>query len=76
MLIRRSGQTSGRFLALRVALVFLGSGIWIGGVIADSRWATGVAIGVVGAALLLGLVGRKLDGDPQASEVEEDPPVH
>lgn len=59
MFIRRDRKGAGRFLLWRVALFFLAAGVWLGGVLAENETATGLAILILLAAVVLGFVGRR-----------------
>jgi hypothetical protein len=76
MFVSRRKQRSARFTIWKVALLFLGAGIWIAGMIIENRQVTLAAIIVVTIALLLGLVeGRGVpvsDEDEQLSDDRED----
>lgn len=60
--IRRDRRGVHRLTPWRVALVFLAAGVWVGGFLAENYLATGVAIVIVVAAILLGFVGRERGG--------------
>jgi hypothetical protein len=59
MFIRRDGNGFNRFTWLRVALFFLAAGIWLGGALSGNDLATGAAIVVLLAAVVLGRVGAR-----------------
>ena len=61
--LRRSHKGFNRFTWWRVGLFFLAAGIWLGGVAAGNDVATGVAIAVLFAAVILGLIGRRDSGE-------------
>lgn len=61
---RSRNEANPRLLALRVGLLFLAGGVWLGGVGAGSRWWTGTAIVLLALALVAGrLAGR--GGEPR-----------
>lgn len=62
-----------RFVDWQVGFYFLAAGIWLGGVIAGRPSLTGVAIGLLVAALLLGMIGRRLDRPVDDGETSVDP---
>lgn len=59
MFLRRRGDGPDRFLAVRIALIFLAAGVWVGGVVTGRDAITGVAIGILLVALVLQIVGRR-----------------
>jgi hypothetical protein len=70
--ITRRNRRSSRFTIWKVALLFLGAGIWIAGVIAENFQVTAAAIIVVAIGLLLGLVERRQDDDLGEDEQETE----
>ncbi|CAN5650404.1 hypothetical protein BH23GEM8_BH23GEM8_17870 [soil metagenome] len=68
MFVTRRSRTSTRMTIWKVALLFLGAGIWIAGMLIENYQITAAAIIVIAIALLLGLVER---GGGE-SETEED----
>lgn len=57
--LRRDGRRPfTRLTPWRVGLFFLGAGTWVGGLLADEPLATGVAIGILLLAALLGIAER------------------
>ena len=56
--IRRDRRPSGRFLPLRLLLVFLAIGVWTAGSTMEYPWATAVAIGILASALILGWLAQ------------------
>lgn len=62
MFIRRDGGGRDRFTALRIALIFLAAGVWLGGVITGREIITGAAILILVVALVLQMVGRRERG--------------
>lgn len=58
-----------RFVEWQVGLFFLAAGIWLGAVLIGRPALTGAAMVVLVAALVLGIVGRRLDrpGDDESS---------
>lgn len=67
MRIRRDRRGFNPYTWVRVALFFLAAGVWLGGAAAGNQVATGVAIGILLAAVVLGVVGRRRGGDPPPS---------
>jgi hypothetical protein len=59
MFLRRGRSGGHRYVFWQVGLFFLASGVWLGGLLTGSEWATLVAIGLVVAAMILGLIGRR-----------------
>jgi hypothetical protein len=55
----------------KVALLFLGAGIWIAGMLVENYQITAAAIIVIAIALLLGLVERDGGATGAADGVEE-----
>jgi hypothetical protein len=68
MFVTRRSRSSTRMTIWKVALLFLGAGIWIAGILVENYQITAAAIIVVAIALLLGLVER--GGGPAATEEE------
>ena len=67
-----------RFVNWQVGLYFLAAGIWLGAVITDRPSVTGVAVGILLVAVVLGIVGRRLDAprddDASVDPIERGPP--
>lgn len=63
MRIRRDRRGPDRYLNVRLALFFLASGTWLAGVLSGREWLTGMAIGVLALAILLGWLGRGREPD-------------
>lgn len=61
MFIRRDRKGYDRFTWLRVALLFLAAGTWLGGVLSGNGFATGAAIVILLVAVLFGRIGRGTD---------------
>ncbi len=55
---RRSSDTN-RFVYWQVGLFFLASGVWVVSLVSGYTKLTGVAIGILLVALLLGAMGRR-----------------
>lgn len=70
-LSRRRGGSS-RFTIWKVTILFLGAGIWLGGVITENFQVTAAAIIVVGIGLVLALVERATSRTHDDLEEEED----
>jgi len=71
--ITRRNRSSSRFTIWKVALLFLGAGIWIAGIIVENYQITAAAIIVVTIGLLLGLVERRKDDEEAAFEDGDEP---
>jgi Na+/H+ antiporter NhaC len=69
---RRSGRST-RFTVWKVALLFLGAGIWVAGIMAENFQITAAAIIVVAIALLLGLAERR-EATPEHGEPDDEDP--
>lgn len=59
MFLRRDRRSVHRLVFWQVGLFFLAAGVWLGGVVAENRVATGAAIVIALAAIVLGMVGRR-----------------
>ncbi len=70
MFARRDRPPATRFLAIRIGLLFLGAGIWVAGVLGENYGWTGVAIVVILAGVVLGIVARR--GEERAGEELDD----
>lgn len=66
-MLRRGDRSSGdgRFLKIRLALLWLGALVWLTGVVLERSILTGAAMGILFAALLLGLIARRSGSGPQ-----------
>lgn len=62
MFLRRDGRDPDRYSWIRIGLIFLAAGVWIGGVITGRQLITGLAIVIVLAALVLQIIGRRDGG--------------
>lgn len=62
MFVRRGGGGRDRFTALRIALIFLAAGVWLGGVMTGRGSVTGAAIAILLVALVLQILGRRERG--------------
>lgn len=58
---RHGRHGSSRLLGVRMALYFLGAGVWIGGALTDRPLATGSAIVILLVAFLLGRFGASTE---------------
>ncbi len=70
MFVTRRSRSSTRMTIWKVALLFLGAGIWIAGMLVENYQITAAAIIVIAIALLLGLVER-VGGEGEAAAEEE-----
>ena len=59
MFVSRDRRPRDRYAALRIGLIFLAAGLWLGGLITDQAYATGAAIVVLVVALVLQMIGRR-----------------
>ena len=64
MLNRRGAGRGHRFLGWQVGLFFAGAALLVGGMLAEMRSVTGVALGILVLGLMLGLLGRRLERPP------------
>lgn len=62
MFLRRDGRGPDRYGWIRIGLIFLAAGVWIGGVITGRELITGVAIVIILAALVLQVMDRRQRG--------------
>lgn len=72
MFISRRDTGSTRFTVWKVALLFLGAGIWIAGIIVENYQITAGAMIVVAIALILSLVERRRPPSEEANAAEPD----
>lgn len=56
---RRTAEAN-RFVYWQVGLFFLASGVWVVSLVSGYTKLTGVAIGILLAALIVGAIGRRL----------------
>lgn len=74
----RRDRRGHRFVEWQVGLFFLSAGIWLGAVLIGRPAITGAAVVLLFAALLLGVIGRRLDRAPEEEDsvdpVEGGPP--
>lgn len=59
MFVSRDRRPRDRYASIRIGLIFLAAGLWLGGVITGWPAATGAAILVLVLALVLQIVGRR-----------------
>lgn len=59
MFIRRGGDEPDRFARIRIGLIFLAAGVWLGGLITGREAITGIAILILIVALALQVIGRR-----------------
>jgi Na+/H+ antiporter NhaC len=70
--ISRSSRHAPRFTVWKLAILFLGAGLWVAGVMVENFQITAAAIIVVAIALVLGLVERRgVMRDDDGSDEEE-----
>lgn len=59
MFIRRRGGDPDRYARIRIGLIFLAAGVWLGGLITGRESITGLAILILVAALVLQVIARR-----------------
>lgn len=62
MFLRRDRRGPGRYIRLRVGLLFAAAGTWLAGVLSGRASVTGAAILLLVVALLIGVVERRREG--------------